>query len=223
MTPARGGPPAPECYIGDRDRQNVQASEHTLGDAHRVGGTGGGGMWRVFVALETASGGRWWRRAFQVAAGVADASAGRSSWQPASSIRTWSLLRRGESDGLPSLRPCISWTASRFGAGCCEGDADCTVAGAAEVLRDVASALAYAHAKRGAPGHRPPTTCCSRAAGRWWRGFGVAERVAAGPGLSGAPARAPAAHLFPWGSRSAPAYVAPEQGAGDLTRPWTTG
>ena len=156
--------------VTDNLREQLQ---HTLGDAYRIERElGGGGMSRVFVAVETA-----------LAAAGGGQGAACPSWPPGVSVERFrreiqlaaqlqhphivpASRRRASPTGSPTS-PCRSSTASRSGPGCC-GSGELPVAEAVRLLRDVASALAYAHEqRRGAPRHQARQRAALRTARPW--------------------------------------------------------
>ena len=199
--------------VTDNLREQLQ---HTLGDAYRIERElGGGGMSRVFVALETA----FQRRVVvkvllpELAAGVSVERFRREILLAAQLQHPHivPLLSAGESQGLPYFTmPFVEGESLRARL---LRERELPVAEAARVLRDVASALAYAHARGVVHRDIKPDNVLLSHGTAVVTDFGVAKALTASTGYSGAPT---GPGLTSMGvTLGTPHYMAPEQGAGD--------
>ena len=199
--------------VTDNLREQLQ---HTLGDAYRIERElGGGGMSRVFVALETALQRRVVVKVLlpELAAGVSVERFRREILLAAQLQHPHivPLLSAGESDRLPYFTmPFVDGESLRARL---LRERELPVAEAARVLRDVASALAYAHARGVVHRDIKPDNVLLSHGTAVVTDFGVAKALTASTGYSGAPT---GPGLTSMGvTLGTPHYMAPEQGAGD--------
>jgi len=190
--------------------------QHTLGDAYRIERElGGGGMSRVFVALETA----FQRRVVvkvllpELAAGVSVERFRREILLAAQLQHPHivPLLSAGESEGLPYFTmPFVEGESLRARL---LRERELPVAEAARVLRDVASALAYAHARGVVHRDIKPDNVLLSHGTAVVTDFGVAKALTASAGYTAAATRTGLTSMGV--TLGTPHYMAPEQGAGD--------
>ena len=190
-------------------QQQVQA---TLGDAYRLDGElGGGGMSRVFVAHETALGRKVVVKVLlpELAAGVS-VDRFRREIQLAAQLQhphIVPLLSAGESEGLPYfIMPFVAGESLRARV---MRSGELPIAEAVRILRDVVSALAYAHSLGVVHRDIKPDNVLLSGGVAVVTDFGVAKAVSASSGGS-------ATALTSLGmALGTPAYMAPEQASGD--------
>ena len=172
-------------------------------------------MSRVFVALETALQRRVVVKVLlpELAAGVSVERFRREILLAAQLQHPHivPLLSAGESDGLPYFTmPFVDGESLRARL---LRERELPVAEAARVLRDVASALAYAHARGVVHRDIKPDNVLLSHGTAVVTDFGVAKALTASTGYSGAPT---GPGLTSMGvTLGTPHYMAPEQGAGD--------
>ena len=194
----------------------LEQLQHTLGDAYRIERElGGGGMSRVFVALETAL-----QRQVVVKVLLPELAAGVSVERFRREILLAAqlqhphivpLLSAGESEGLPFFTmPFVDGESLRARL---LRERELPVPEAARVLRDVASALAYAHARGVVHRDIKPDNVLLSHGTAVVTDFGVAKALTASTGYGSAPT---GPGLTSMGvTLGTPHYMAPEQGAGD--------
>jgi hypothetical protein len=190
--------------------------QQSLGDAYRIERElGGGGMSRVFVALETAFGRQVVVKVLlpELAAGVSVERFRREIHLAAQLQHPHivPLIMAGESEGLPYFTmPFVDGESLRARL---LRERELPVAEAVRVLRDVASALAYAHARGVVHRDIKPDNVLLSHGTAVVTDFGVAKALTASSGV-GAAATGPG--LTSMGvTLGTPHYMAPEQGAGD--------
>jgi serine/threonine protein kinase len=189
-----------------------QQLQTTLGDAYRLEGElGGGGMSRVFVALETALGRKVVIKVLlpELAAGVS-VDRFRREIQLAAQLQhphIVPLLSAGEFQGLPYfIMPFVSGESLRARM---MRSGELPIPESVRILRDVVSALAYAHSFGVVHRDIKPDNVLISGGVAVVTDFGVAKAVTASSGSS-----APA--LTSLGlALGTPAYMAPEQASGD--------
>ena len=185
----------------------------TLGDAYRLDGElGGGGMSRVFVAHETALGRKVVIKVLlpELAAGVS-VDRFRREIQIAAQLQhphIVPLLSAGESEGLPYfIMPFVSGESLRARV---MRSGELPIAESVRILRDVVSALAYAHSFGVVHRDIKPDNVLISGGVAVVTDFGVAKAVSASSG--GGTATALTSLGLALGT---PAYMAPEQASGD--------
>jgi serine/threonine-protein kinase len=182
-----------------------------LGDAYRLDGElGGGGMSRVFVAHETALGRKVVVKVLlpELAAGVSVERFRREILLAAQLQHPHivPLLSAGESQGLPYfIMPFVSGESLRARV---MRSGELPIAEAMRILRDVVSALAYAHSHGVIHRDIKPDNVLLSGGVAVVTDFGVAKAVSASSGSS-------ATALTSLGmALGTPAYMAPEQASG---------
>jgi serine/threonine protein kinase len=191
-------------------QQQIQA---TLGDAYRLEDElGGGGMSRVFVAHETALGRKVVIKVLlpELAASVS-VDRFRREIQLAAQLQhphIVPLLSAGESEGLPYfIMPFVAGESLRARVG---RTGELPIAESIRILRDVVSALAYAHAFGVVHRDIKPDNVLISGGVAVVTDFGVAKAVSASSGGVHSVA------LTTLGlALGTPAYMAPEQASGD--------
>src|SRR5687768_13970254 len=140
----------PECYIEFVTRDFQEQLQRSLGDAYRIERElGGGGMSRVFVAMETSLQRRVVVKVLlpELAAGVS-VERFRREIQLAAQLQhphIVPLISAGTSEGLPYFTmPYVDGESLRARL---IRERELPVPHAVRVLRDVAAALGYAHAQ----------------------------------------------------------------------------
>jgi len=139
---------------------------------------GGGGMSRVFTASETALGRRVVVKVLppELAAGV---STERFKREISVAARLQHphivpLLSAGETEGLPYFTmPFVEGESLRVRLA---RRGELPVSEAVRILREIASALSYAHERGVVHATSSPTTCCSRATSQWSQTLGSPKR-----------------------------------------------
>lgn len=187
--------------------------QSTLGSAYTLGRElGGGGMSRVFVADETALGRKVVVKVLpQEMAGVVSTERFKREITLAARLQhahIVPLLSAGDSDGLPFFTmPLIDGESLRSKLA---REGELPVGEAMKILRDVASALAYAHAQGVVHRDIKPENILLTAHDALVTDFGVAKA------LSASATHADAGALTSIGiALGTPAYMAPEQAAAD--------
>jgi hypothetical protein len=199
--------------VTDNLREQLQ---HTLGDAYRIERElGGGGMSRVFVALETALQRHVVVKVLlpELAAGVSVERFRREIYLAAQLQHPHivPLLSAGESEGLPYFTmPYVEGESLRARL---LRERELPVPEAARVLRDVASALAYAHARGVVHRDIKPDNVLLSHGTAVVTDFGVAKALTVSSAYGTAPG---GPGLTSMGvTLGTPHYMAPEQGTGD--------
>jgi eukaryotic-like serine/threonine-protein kinase len=191
-------------------REHLQAS---LGDAYQLERElGGGGMSRVFVATEHALGREVVIKVLSPELSESlNVDRFRREIQLAARLQhphIVPLLAAGEADGVPFFTmPFIQGESLRARLG---RDGELPVTEAVRILREVASALAYAHARGVVHRDIKPDNILVSGGSAMVTDFGVAKAISAA-------AAAPTGEkLTQYGvALGTPAYMAPEQGAAD--------
>ncbi len=191
-------------------QQQVQS---TLGSAYRLDGElGGGGMSRVFVAHETALGRKVVIKVLlpELAAGVS-VDRFRREIQLAAQLQhphIVPLLSAGESEGLPYfIMPFVSGESLRARV---IRSGELPIAETVRILRDVVSALAYAHSFGVIHRDIKPDNVLISGGVAVVTDFGVAKAVSASSASSTDTALTSLGMAL-----GTPAYMAPEQASGD--------
>jgi hypothetical protein len=207
----------PECYIGAVTHDLQEQLQQSLGDAYRIERElGGGGMSRVFVAVETAL-----QRKVVVKVLLPELAAGVSVERFRREIHLAAqlqhphivqLLSTGTAAGLPYFTmPYVDGESLRARL---IRERELPVPQAVRVLRDVAAALAYAHARGVVHRDIKPDNVLLSHGVAVVTDFGVAKALTVSSGPD-APARTGAGLTSLGMALGTPAYMAPEQGAGD--------
>ncbi len=206
----------PGCYIGPVTLDFQEQLQRSLGEVYRIERElGGGGMSRVFLALETALQRKVVVKVLlpELAAGVSVERFRREIFLAAQLQHPHivPLLSAGESNGLPYFTmPYVEGESLR---GRLIREGELPVPQAVRILRDLASALAYAHDQGVVHRDIKPDNVLLSHGVAVVTDFGVAKAVTASAGYNSA-AHGPG--LTSLGvTLGTPHYMAPEQGTGD--------
>ena len=196
-------------------REQLQSS---LGDAYRIEQElGGGGMSRVFVAVETALDRRVVVKVLlpELAAGVSSDRFRREIYLAAQLQHPHivPLLAAGDADGLPWFTmPYVSGESLRARL---MRDGELPVAESIRILRDVASALAYAHQQGVVHRDIKPDNVLLSHGVAVVTDFGVAKALTVSTAEAAIIRGGPAGLTSMGVSLGTPAYMAPEQASAD--------